>query len=170
MGRTSTRPRVTLACTLTIGVSWPTSPRKFYFTPLLDASLAPDWLIRLKDWLAHNGYDVIVRPARTYSRRTTTETGEAIFYNEFKGNIGIALATQALAISSELDTVILVTGNGDFTALVQGLQRRGCRVVVVSSDRTPESTVSDELRRAADTFIEMETIHDDIRTEREVGP
>jgi len=41
------------------------------------------------------------------------------------------------------------------TRLVEAVQERGVRVSVVSSVKTSPPMIADELRRAADTFIEL---------------
>jgi uncharacterized LabA/DUF88 family protein len=41
------------------------------------------------------------------------------------------------------------------TRLVEAVQERGVRVSVVSSIKTSPPMIADELRRAADTFIEL---------------
>ena len=46
-----------------------------------------------------------------------------------------------------------LSGDGDFTALVAALQRKGKRVTVVSMLTTPTPMISDDLRRQADFFL-----------------
>jgi uncharacterized LabA/DUF88 family protein len=72
-----------------------------------------------------------------------------------KGDWDMGIALDAMALSRKLDTVVLVTGDGDFTPLVEMLSRHGCRVEVFSF---LEST-SNDLMRAADQFI---PISDDV--------
>ncbi|OPY73633.1 MAG: NYN domain protein [Syntrophorhabdus sp. PtaU1.Bin002] len=49
------------------------------------------------------------------------------------------------------DTVLLVTGDGDFVALVQWLRTRGVRVEVAST----RSSISQELRESANGYIDL---------------
>ncbi|HEC70778.1 MAG TPA: NYN domain-containing protein, partial [Roseobacter sp.] len=44
--------------------------------------------------------------------------------------------------------------------LVESLQRQGVRVSVVSTIRSQPPMISDELRRQADNFIELEDLRD----------
>ena len=54
--------------------------------------------------------------------------------------------------------------------LVESLQRQGVRVSVVSTIRSQPPMISDELRRQADNFIELEELKDVIgRPPREQG-
>ena len=61
-------------------------------------------------------------------------------------------------IAPHIDQMVLFSGDGDFRSLVRAMQRRGARVIVVSS--TP--TAAQELRRQADEFIEIVTLKDKI--------
>lgn len=65
-----------------------------------------------------------------------------------KSNADLDLAVDALTESERLDTVLLVTGDGDFVQVVRALQSKGCRVEVLGFDN-----VSRDLRDAADQFI-----------------
>jgi uncharacterized LabA/DUF88 family protein len=51
--------------------------------------------------------------------------------------------------------MILFSGDGDFTALVASLQRRGKRVTVVSTLSSQTPMISDDLRRQADFFMDV---------------
>jgi hypothetical protein len=51
--------------------------------------------------------------------------------------------------------MVLFSGDGDFRSLVEAMQRRGVRVVVVSTISTQPPMVADELRRQADQFIDI---------------
>lgn len=48
--------------------------RAYYYTPMHEG--APDWLIRLKDWLSYNGYKVCVQPTKLVRRRATDLEGD----------------------------------------------------------------------------------------------
>ncbi|MDQ7030935.1 MAG: NYN domain-containing protein [Ardenticatenia bacterium] len=136
--------------------------RAFYYTALLDSS-TPDWLIRLTDWLSYNGYTVITKRARVFRRRSVDVEGQVHMVDEVKGNVDIELAIDMLTLAPYYDTAILFSGDGDFVRLVEAVQRMGVRVVVVSSEKTAESTVSDDLRRQADEFIDLVDIANDVR-------
>jgi uncharacterized LabA/DUF88 family protein len=67
----------------------------------------------------------------------------------------IELTVDALEMSPFFDHFVLFSGDGDFTALVAALQRRGKRVTVASTLSTPTPMISDELRRQADFFLDV---------------
>lgn len=70
----------------------------------------------------------------------------------FKGDWDMEIALDALEMAGALDVVVLVTGDGDFTGLVQKLKILGPRVEVYSF---PENTAK-ELREAADKFVRID--------------
>jgi len=70
----------------------------------------------------------------------------------FKGDWDMEIALDALEMADALDVVVLVTGDGDFTGLVQKLKTRGPRVEVYSF---PQNTAK-ELREAADKFVPID--------------
>ena len=68
----------------------------------------------------------------------------------------------AMRLAEHLDHVILITGDGDFRALVAAIQQRGRRVSVVSTLQTRPPMVADELRRQADQFIDLADLEEQI--------
>lgn len=70
-----------------------------------------------------------------------------------KGDWDIGIAIDAIELANKLDTVVLVSGDGDFVPLVDHLKRAmGCRVEVMAFG--PSS--SGKLREEADEFIDMD--------------
>jgi uncharacterized LabA/DUF88 family protein len=69
-----------------------------------------------------------------------------------KGSWEIGLTIDALMMAPRLDTVTLVTGDGDYVPLVECLKLHGCRVEVVSFERS----TAGELIRAADAYIPIQ--------------
>lgn len=65
-----------------------------------------------------------------------------------KSNADLDMAVDVLTESERLDTVLLVTGDGDFVQVVRALQNKGCRVEVLGFEN-----VSRELRETADQFM-----------------
>lgn len=69
-----------------------------------------------------------------------------------KGDWDMGIAIDALAIASKLDVVVLVSGDGDFVPLVEMLKAQGCRVEVVSFEKSSAA----ELLTAATEYIPIE--------------
>jgi uncharacterized LabA/DUF88 family protein len=120
--------------------------RAYYYTALVEdqeySSIRP-----LIDWLDYNGYTVVTKPAKEF----TDATGR----RKIKGNMDIELTVDALEMAAHFDHMVLFSGDGDFTALVAALQRKGKRVTVVSTLSTPTPMVADDLRRQADFFLDL---------------
>jgi len=121
---------------------------RYYTTILNDQSYSP--LRPLIDWLSYNGFIVVTR--------TIKADHDSEECRRLDRGIVVALAVDAIEISSRLDHVILFTGNGDFLRLVQLLQRRMVRTTVVGTLNGSLSTISDELRRQADTFVDLRAL------------
>ncbi len=70
-----------------------------------------------------------------------------------KGDWDMGLALDALSMSERLDVIAIVSGDGDFSDLVNFLKARGARVEVYSF---PHST-AEELRQSATEYFQMGT-------------
>lgn len=123
--------------------------RAFYYTALAeDQEFSP--LRPLIDWLDYNGFAVVTKPLKEYT--------DAQGRRRVKGNMDIELAIDVMEMSERVDHIVIFSGDGDFRKLVEAVQRKGRRVSVVSTVRTQPPMVSDELRRQADNFIELEEL------------
>ena len=133
--------------------------RAFYYTALADdQEFSP--LRPLIDWLDYNGFTVVTKPLKEY----TDSQGR----RRVKGNMDIELAIDVMEMAEQVDHIVIFSGDGDFRKLVEAVQRRGRRVSVVSTIRSQPPMVSDDLRRQADNFIELEELKPLIM--REGGP
>ena len=82
----------------------------------------------------------------------------------------VELAVTAMEMAPHLDHAVLFSGDGDFRPLVEALQRKGVRVSVVSTMRSQPTMIADELRRQADSYVELDALREIIgrpRPERE---
>ncbi len=122
-----------------------------YYTALLEDNeriiLKP-----LVDWLAYNNYTVITKPAKVM----INSAGE----RKIKGNMDVEIAVDALMMavapySFDIGNIVLCTGDGDFCSLVRALQGCGIRITIVSSVKTQPAMCADELRKQADSFIDL---------------
>lgn len=128
--------------------------RAFYYTALLDdQEYSP--IRPLIDWLDYNGYTMVTKPAKEF----TDSTGR----RKIKGNMDIELAIDVMDMSDHLEHIVLFSGDGDFRRLVEAVQRKGVRVTVVSTVRSQPSMIADELRRQADTFLDIVDIREQIQ-------
>ena len=120
--------------------------RAFYYTALIeDQEYSP--IRPLVDWLDYNGYTMVTKPTKEFT--------DAMGRRKIKGNMDIELAIDVMEMAPHMDHVVLFSGDGDFRRLVEAVQRKGVRVTVVSTVRSQPPMVADELRRQADTFVEL---------------
>ena len=108
--------------------------RAYYYAGTEDQDYFP--ARALTDWLTYNGYSVA-------SGRKT------------KSNLDIELTVNAMELAGQLDEMVLFSGDSAFRRLVEAVQRRGVRVTVVSTVASRLMTVSNDLRRQADAFIDL---------------
>ncbi len=134
--------------------------RAYYYTALLETEeYSP--LRPLVDWLGYNGYSVVTKPAKEFT--------DASGRRRVKGSVDIEMAVDVLDLAAHLDHVVIFSGDGDLRRLVESVQRRGVRVTVISTIRTQPAMIADELRRQADTFLDLADLAEHI-TRRQVEP
>lgn len=113
------------------------------------------------DYISYNGYVVVTKETR---RWTDPETQRV----KIKGNVDIEITVDALDASLFCSDIFLFTGDGDFRALVERIQRNGVRVHVVSTIQTRQAMIADELRRQADVFYDLADMRTILERERQV--
>ena len=72
-----------------------------------------------------------------------------------KGNMDIELTVDAMELAAHVDHIVIFSGDGDVKPLIASLQRQGVRVSVVSTIRSQPPMISDDLRRQADNFMDL---------------
>lgn len=125
--------------------------RAYYYTALVEnEEYSP--IRPLVDWLDYNGYRLVTKAAREY----TDSQGR----KRWRGDMDVEIAVDMMEMAGNADHVVLFSGDGDFRCLVEAVQRKGCRVTVVSTVKSQPPMVSDELRRQADTFVDLADLAD----------
>lgn len=123
--------------------------RASYYTALVeDQDFSP--IRPLVDWLDYNGYTLVTKPAREY----TDATGR----RRFKGDMDVEIAVDLVQAADYLDHAFLFSGDGDFLPALEAVQRKGVRVSVVSTIKSNPPMIADDLRRAADNFVDLADI------------
>lgn len=132
--------------------------RAFYYTALIeDQDFSP--IRPLVDWLDYNGYTMITKPTKEF----TDATGR----RKIKGNMDIELAIDVMEMAEHVDHIVLFSGDGDFRRLVEAVQRKGIRVTVVSTIQSQPPMIADELRRQADSFVDLVDLVEQIGREED---
>lgn len=120
--------------------------RAYYYTALVEnddySPIRP-----LVDWLQYNGFNVITKSAREFTDRDGRR--------RVKGDMDVEITVDMMNLANHLDHIVLFSGDGDLTRVVQAVKDKGVRVSVVSTVKTQPAMISDDLRRAADTFIDL---------------
>jgi len=76
-----------------------------------------------------------------------------VFYGGAKkGDWDIGIAMDVMRLAPKLDTIVLVSGDGDFSDLLEHAKSLGCRVEVVAFGKT----TSHKLREIADFFTDLD--------------
>jgi len=120
--------------------------RAYYYTAIVeDQEYSP--LRPLVDWLDYNGYTLVTKPTKEF----TDSQGR----RRIKGNMDIEIAVDMMEIASHVDHIVLVSGDGDFRRVIESVQRQGVRVSVLSTIKSQPPMLADDLRRQADTFVEL---------------
>lgn len=114
---------------------------------------------KLVDWLKFNGFDVVTKDIKVFTDEVTGE-------QKVKGNCDVELAVDMMRMASKVDHMYLVSGDGDFISAVTGVQDEGTRVTVISTMKTPQWMINNELRAKADAFIEICDWRQDIEDTR----
>ncbi|MBC7770634.1 MAG: NYN domain-containing protein [Phycisphaerales bacterium] len=125
--------------------------RAYYYTALVeDQDFSP--IRPLVDWLDYNGYTLVTKPAKEYV--------DANGRRRFKGDMDVELAIDLLQAAAFIDHAFLFSGDGDFRAAIEAVQRKGVRVSVVSTIKSNPPMASDDIRRAADNFVDLVDLAD----------
>ena len=127
--------------------------RAIYYTALVEnddySPIRP-----LADWLNYNGFTMVTKAAKEF----TDSQG----LKKIKGNMDVELTVDAMELAPHVDHIVLFSGDGDFRAMIESVQRQGVRVSVVSTIRSQPPMIADELRRQCDNFIDLDDLRDAI--------
>ncbi|MFW6457535.1 MAG: NYN domain-containing protein [Planctomycetota bacterium] len=125
---------------------------KVDYTKLLQELLGNRQLVRAIAYVVHKpevdqeaflealrraGYEIKIREL------TLRDDGTA------RGDWDVGITIDAMTLAQKLDTIILVTGDGDFVPLADALKGYGCRVEIVSF----EQSTSNDLIRSCHDFV-----------------
>jgi uncharacterized LabA/DUF88 family protein len=90
--------------------------------------------------LRNIGYEVKIKELRTYYDGTK------------RGDWDMGIAIDTIKMAEKLDTVVLVSGDGDFVALVDHLKAKGVSVEVMAFGKSTSS----DLKRVVNEFIDLD--------------
>ncbi|MCK5026081.1 MAG: NYN domain-containing protein, partial [Nanoarchaeota archaeon] len=91
------------------------------------------------DALTKIGFDVRIKDLQIF------------FGGAKKGDWDIGIAMDVIRMAGKLDTIILVSGDGDFKEMLEYVKAVGCRAEVMAFGKTTSSKLKEE----ADLFIDL---------------
>ncbi|MBP6921139.1 NYN domain-containing protein [Candidatus Gracilibacteria bacterium] len=99
------------------------------------------------DAIHESGFEIKKKPIQTFVDGSK------------KADWDVGIAMDAIRLGSKVDSIILVSGDGDYVPVVNYLQQsQGCLVEVMAFGRTTNK----ELRELADEFIDIEEYPDEL--------
>ena len=99
-----------------------------------------------------------VAPFVPYEYRIVTKPLKRFADGSIKGNFDVEMAIDMVTMAERLDVVALVSGDADFSSVVELLQSRGVRVEVIAFG----GSTSIEMRALADHYIDVGTMMDQV--------
>lgn len=129
--------------------------RASYYTTMTENDDQHSPLRPLVDWLDYNGYRMVTRMMKEYT--------DASGRKRYRGSVDVDLAVDMVEMAAHVDHILLFSGDGDFRRAVEACQNRGARVTVVSTIEAGSPSISDELRRQADHFLDLKHLMNAIR-------
>jgi uncharacterized LabA/DUF88 family protein len=90
--------------------------------------------------------------------KTAREYTDSQGRKRWRGDMDVEIAVDMMEIAPHVDHVVLFSGDGDFRKLVQTVQSKGVRVTVVSTVKSQPPMASDDLRRQADSFVDLQDL------------
>jgi len=125
--------------------------RAYYYTAIVEGEeYSP--IRPLVDWLDYNGFTMVTKPVKRYT--------DSAGHTRTKGNMDVEITVDMLSMASRIDHAVLFSGDGDFRRLVEAVQDKGVRVSVISTLKSQPPQAADELRRAADQFVDLNDLLD----------
>ena len=128
---------------------------KVDFEKLLDAAVMNRDLIRAAAYVIKADTpdeEDFFEALRRIGYEVKTKELKEFYGGQKKGDWDLGMTVDMVQQAKKLDTVVLVTGDGDFAVLVDHLKALGCRVEVMSFGKSSAK----EIREAADNFIDMD--------------
>ena len=120
-----------------------------------------DPMMPLIDWLSYNGYNVKLK-------ETHLDVN-----NRKIGSCDVNMAVDMVCASSHLDHIVYLGAKRDVAYALDAMRLNGARSTVISTlEGAERPVVADELRRAADNFVDfksLKNIHKPPRSEQDLA-
>ncbi|MEI7512582.1 MAG: NYN domain-containing protein [Candidatus Uhrbacteria bacterium] len=128
--------------------------RKVSFSNLVEAAVGPRILVRAIAYVAKskdNAEQAFFDALQQQGIELKIKDVQEFSSGAKKADWDVGMAVDAIALSSKVDVIVLVTGDGDFVPLVEYLKGHGVISEVVAFKESTNST----LRTVADCFLDL---------------
>ena len=128
---------------------------KVDFEKLIDAATVNRQLVRASAYVVKGdtpGENDFFEALRGIGYEVKVKELKEFYGGQKKGDWDLGMTVDMIQQAKKLDTIVLVTGDGDFAVLVDHLKSMGCRVEVMSFGKSSAK----EIREAADNFVDMD--------------
>lgn len=98
------------------------------------------------DALQKQGYEVKAKDLQVF------------FGGAKKGDWDVGIAMDVMRTAAKLDTIVLVSGDGDFKDLLEHVKSLGCRAEILAFGKTASSRIIEQ----ADRYVDLDAIKDRI--------
>jgi uncharacterized LabA/DUF88 family protein len=122
--------------------------RSYFYTAISSQS---EGKIDFINFLKLNGFKVVTKEIKSFNESEATN-------RSLRSSLDMEMAIDVLELAPSLDTVILCTGDGDFSSLVEVLGRKGLHVEVCGL----REMTSTDLIAAADVYTDLAALKDEI--------
>jgi len=122
--------------------------RSYFYTAVSSQS---EGKIDFINFLKLNGFKVVTKEIKSFNESDAAN-------RSIRNSLDMELAIDVMELAPALDTVIICTGDGDFTALVDVLGRKGLHVEVCGL----REMTSTDLIAAADVYTDLASLKDEI--------
>ena len=122
--------------------------RSYFYTAVSSQS---EGKIDFVNFLKLNGFKVVTKEIKSFNESDAIN-------RSIRNSLDMEMAIDVLELAPNLDTVILCTGDGDFTALVDVLGRKGVHVEVCGL----REMTSTDLIASADVYTDLAGLKDEI--------
>jgi uncharacterized LabA/DUF88 family protein len=122
--------------------------RSYFYTAISSQS---EGKIDFINFLKLNGFKVVTKEVKSFNESDAAN-------RSIRSSLDMEMAIDVLELAGKLDTIILCTGDGDFSPLVEVLGRKGVHVEVCGL----REMTSTDLIASADCYTDLASLKDEI--------
>lgn len=125
---------------------------KFYAVEMADADYSP--IRSTLDWLTYNGFTTVVLPFKQGDDSADLGRAQQMLLSK--------KTVDALQMAPAINHAVFIDNSPALIPVIEALQDLGVTVTLVSTIMTTPHSISSDLRRAADHFLDLADLEDQI--------